>query len=185
MTMVKDVAIGIVIISSLAAGIYFIVISAIDSGVIPLWPLVILILIPLGRLFGPREMRSASGHSHGNDMDTLRLHEAGHVVAGKAVGGKIKSVTVSPWTGGWVEWNPPKWPITDAEGAQSQITFLLAGELAAGSREGCNYDRASVEYFLRKIPSGQRESTRRAATRHAQQIVSSKRSEINRVARRL
>jgi hypothetical protein len=184
LTALRDLALGIVVLGGVALGVYHGVVSVIDSGALPLWPLLALLVFPLLRM-GPAA-RSAAGHSHGDDLATVRRHEAGHVVAGRAVGGRIRSARVSRWSGsGWVDWDPPQWPIRDAAGAQAQLTFLMAGELAAGNSEGCGYDRASVEHFLRAVPAGQRGRVRSAASSHARRIVSSRRAEIDRVARRL
>lgn len=116
--------------------------------------------------------RSATGHFHGGRgmSRTRATHEAGHYVAGRAVGA---STTIRP------DGN------VDARGlpnARAQIVFQLAGRYAAGTGAGCSGDDASIRAALNEYPADQRARVMRGAEREARRIVASRRGEISRIA---
>lgn len=128
---------------------------------------------------GGRGRSGVAGHVHGGARSTIATHEAGHVVGARAVGGRVLSARMTDH-GGRVEWDMTSRSIVDE--VTSNVTFLRAGEYAAGTRSGCGGDRSSVRQQLRRLPSGQRGVVLRAGEQRARQIVRSRSGEIARVA---
>jgi hypothetical protein len=128
---------------------------------------------------GTSRSRAVAGHAHGGTRARIATHEAGHVVAARAVGGRVTSARMDDH-GGRVQWDMSSRNLVDE--ITSNVAFLRAGELAAGTRSGCGGDRASVKQQLRRLPSGQRGVVLRAGEQKARQIVRSRSGEIARVA---
>jgi hypothetical protein len=120
--------------------------------------------------------RAATGHMHGGRRRTRAIHEAGHYVAAKAVGGGGDGVELTR-RGGQVNAHLPN--------AKAEIVFQLAGGMAAGTGAGCSGDNAEARRALNEYPPGQRARVWREAQAEARRIVSSRRGEIRRVAERL
>lgn len=124
----------------------------------------------------------APGHGHGDRAHVAR-HEAAHAVAAREVGGRVLSARVDEgWLSGpygRVQWDMSARPLR-AE-VESNVAFLAAGRLAAPGT-GCSGDMAEIGRQLRRLPPGDRAAVRAAGERRARQIVSSRRSEIDRVA---
>ena len=139
----------------------------------------------VGWLVARRGSRTSAvvGHSHGDERATIAVHEAGHVVAARAVGGTVTSARMNDHSGR-VKWTAPD-PNSLVTEVTQNVAFLRAGEYAAGDDGGCGGDRSSVKQQLRRLPSGQRSVVRRAGEQRARQIVSSRSGEIARVAERL
>lgn len=119
--------------------------------------------------------RAATGHFHGGRgmSHTRAMHEAGHYVAGRAVGASVAMRSDGD---------------VDARGlpnAKAQIVFLLAGGIAAGTGAGCPWDYANARRALQEYPPGERDRIWARAQAEAQRIVSSRRGEIRRVAGKL
>lgn len=119
--------------------------------------------------------RAATGHFHGGRgmSHTRAMHEAGHYVAGRAVGASVAMRSDGD---------------VDARGlpnAKAQIIFLLAGGIAAGTGSGCSGDYANARRALQEYPLGERDRMWARAQAEARRIVASNRGEIRRVAERL
>jgi hypothetical protein len=125
--------------------------------------------------------RGLAGHAHGGNRALVAQHEAGHAVAARALGGRVRSAEVYRNGGGLVTWDMP----ANLSSPQNNVTFLLAGQYAAGTRAGCGGDQATIRSELRKVPRADRAAVQRAADRRARQIVSSRQGEIRRVAAKL
>lgn len=140
-------------------------------------------------LFGGRTSGRAStgrsvqvrGHAHGaGARQEVATHEAGHVAAGRALGGRIRSATVSSdGRSGLVHVTLP----TEDPGAA--IAFWRAGALAAGTSRGASADDDLIRRELRGVPARDRRRVRRDAERAARRIVSRHASAIRRDAARL
>lgn len=147
----------------------------------------LLILGGLALLVVRRASTGAPGHGHGHTRESVARHEAGHVVAARAVGGRVLSARVDD--GGWlsgpsgrVEWDMSGRPLrAEVEG---NVAFLAAGR-HAGPGSGCSGDMAAIDRQIRRLPAAQRSAVRRAGESRARQIVSSRRGEIARTAARL
>lgn len=121
--------------------------------------------------------RAATGHFHGGSRRTRAMHEAGHYVAAKAVGGSVAGARVTG-SGGYVN-------ARNLPNAKAQIIFQLAGGIAAGTGAGCSDDYASARRALQEYPPGERDRVWRQAQAEAQRIVSSNKREIRQVAEKL
>jgi hypothetical protein len=117
-------------------------------------------------------------HGHGNDRATIATHEAGHAVAARALGGKVRSATMSN-SGGLVRVTLP------TSSSKAAITFWAAGSTAAGTRHGADADEAYIRRELRTLPRDQRKQVEREARRDAARIVSQHSAQIRRDADRL
>jgi hypothetical protein len=124
-----------------------------------------------------------TGHVHGGRRSVVARHEAGHVVAARAVGGRVRSADIHTDGGGLVTWEMTAQPLD--EEVRSNITFLRAGQYAAGTGEGCRPDQRSVTRQVRRLPSSERAAALRDGEREARRIVSGRRGEIRRIARHL
>jgi len=119
------------------------------------------------------ERRAAIGHFHGGGMSRTRaVHEAGHYVAGRAVGASVAMRS---------DGNVDAFGLPNA---QAQIVFLLAGGYAAGTGAGCGADNANARAALNEYPPAQRSRVWRQAQAQARRIVAARRGEIDRLARR-
>lgn len=109
------------------------------------------------------------------------VHEAGHAVGGKVVGAR-KVVVVPKFFGGW-DVKAKRLP-----NARAALIFLLAGEYAAGTSEGCGSalfgdgDRAAFESTLREYSAGERSAVRREVQRETRRLVRANAAWIERVA---
>ena len=126
--------------------------------------------------------RTVAGHAHGGTRARIATHEAGHVVAARAVGGRVLDARMSNHDG-YVSWDMSHRDL--AEEVASNLTFLKAGEIAAGSGEGCGSDRAAYRQELRRLPSNVRGKVRSHAESHARRIVRSRQGEIRKVAEKM
>ncbi|HEY9354636.1 MAG TPA: hypothetical protein VIP28_15345 [Nocardioides sp.] len=134
-------------------------------------------------LAGGVRLAAVGGHAHGGNRARVAQHEAGHVVAARAVGGRVRSARLHSNGGGLVTWDMSARPL--AEEVESNLAFLKAGELAAGTTEGCSGDQAAIRRQLRRLPAGERSAAQSRANAKARSIVSSRHGEIRRVADRL
>ena len=130
-----------------------------------------------------RQPRAKTGHIHGGTRQVMATHEAGHVVAARALGATVKSARIVGAEPG-VDWsgsrgNTPEQIATDV------ITFMHAGRVAAGTGRGCSGDQKAIREQLSYVPAKDRARVRRTALAQAERIVSSRRGEIRRVARQL
>jgi Peptidase M50B-like len=123
------------------------------------------------------------GHLHGGPRSVVARHEAGHVVAARAVGGRVKSAQVYGNGGGLVRWTGIHG--SEREQVVANIAFLRAGAYAAGTREGCSGDDASVRQMLKYLPPAERSAALREGEAQGRRIVASRQGEIARVADRL
>lgn len=121
------------------------------------------------------------GHAHGTGArQEVAVHEAGHVAAARALGGRVRSATVSrDGHSGLVQATLP------TGDSQAAITFLAAGKFAAGTSRGASADDDLIRRELRRLPTGDRSRVRRDAERDARRIVSSHAGRIRRDAARL
>lgn len=119
--------------------------------------------------------RMVAGHAHGTRRLIAR-HEAGHVAAARAVGGRVISATADDREG-LVRAQVPD--------VRASITFLRAGRYAAGTRRGCWGDEQAERAELRDVPRGERRQLVRDADRDARRIVREHRGQIRRDARTL
>jgi hypothetical protein len=127
-----------------------------------------------------RGRSGVAGHAHGGDRRRVAIHEAGHVVAARKLGGRVLSASLSGG-GGLVTWDMP----VKVYSAQTNVAFLLAGKYAAGTSKGCGGDRAAIRRELRSVPASERSRVQSRAASQARSIVSSHSGEIRRVAARL
>jgi hypothetical protein len=132
----------------------------------------------------PGGARAVPGHSHSGTRARVARHEAGHVVAARAVNGRVTSAALHSTGGGLVQWYHRSHP-GEEKLRQHNITFLLAGEYAAGTGAGCSGDRSAVRSELRRLPSKDRGRVMSRAKSDARRIVSARSGEINRIAKRL
>lgn len=117
-------------------------------------------------------------HGHGvGGRALIARHEAGHAVAAKALGGRVESAVMTDH-GGLVRARIPAGPL-------SAVTFLLAGQIAAGTTEGAGGDNDLVRKELRAVPGSERGQVRRDAAAAASRIVSSHGGAITAYARKL
>ena len=116
--------------------------------------------------------RAVVRHAHG-DRRTIAWHEAGHVVAARAVGGRGHSAVASD-TEGLVQATVPD--------VRASVTFLRAGRYAAGTRRGCWGDEQAERAELRDVPRADRGQLVRDADRDARRIVRQHRGQIRRDA---
>jgi hypothetical protein len=121
------------------------------------------------------------GHAHGSGaLQEVATHEAGHAVAARALGGRVRSATVSAdGRSGLVRATLP------TQSSQAAITFWAAGRIAAGTSRGASADDDLIRRELRTVPSAERGRMRRAAERDAARIVSRSAGPIRRDAARL
>lgn len=126
-----------------------------------------------------RVRAGVGGHAHGSNRARVATHEAGHVVAARALGGRVLSAEVYSNGGGLVTWNMP----AKVHSAETNVAFLLAGQYAAGTSAGCSGDQAEIRRQLRGMPDAGRVRSRAAS--RARSIVASHRGEIRRVAAQL
>lgn len=123
----------------------------------------LVVLAGIGRAGSGR--RRLHGHGHGGDRPTIARHEAGHAAAARAVGGRVTSaVMYSGERGGLVQARIPDGPLP-------AVTFLMAGEIAAGTSRGTAGDRAAIRKELRGLSGSDAARVRRTATRDARRIV--------------
>lgn len=124
---------------------------------------------------------SVRGHAHGSGArQEVATHEAGHAVAAKALGGRVRSATVSAdGRSGLVRATLP-----DSR-PETAIAFWRAGAIAAGTSRGASADDALIRRELRTVPAGQRAQVRRDAERQARRIVTRHRAQIRRDATHL
>lgn len=122
--------------------------------------------------------RGVAGHSHPGPLTRSARHEAGHVVAARRLGGKVLSARLRRNGGGFVDARIP-------DGPGPAVTFLLAGQIAAGTKQGAGLDDAAVAAELRGVPAGERGRVLRKATREAHRVVSAEAAEIAEVAEHL
>ena len=130
-----------------------------------------------------RTSRVPSGHAHSGTRARVAKHEAGHVVAARRVGGRVKSADVYAGGGGLVTWTGING--SEREQVVANIAFLRAGRYAAGTGAGCSGDDAAVRQMLRYLPTTDRAAAQRAGEAEARRIVSSNRGEIRRIANHL
>ena len=123
------------------------------------------------------------GHLHAGTRSTTARHEAGHVVAARAVGGRVKSAQVHGNGGGLVRWTGIHG--SEREQVVANIAFLRAGRYAAGTGEGCGGDDESVRKMLKYLPPAERSAALREGEAQGRRIVASRQGEINKVADRL
>lgn len=116
--------------------------------------------------------RMVSGHAHGPSR-TIARHEAGHVAAVRAVGGRVVSANADA-DGGLVRAVVPD--------VRASVTFLRAGRYAAGTSRGCSGDEASIRAELRDVPRSERGRLLREADRDARRIVRQHAGQIRRDA---
>lgn len=124
----------------------------------------------VGRVVGGRAV-DVTGHAHGPGL--IEVHEAGHVAAARALGGRVRSAEV--WAGGGLV----RAVLPDSS-PQTAVTFLLAGKRAAGTSTGASADDAEIRRELRGVPNAG--AVYRAADSRARSIVSSRRGQIERDA---
>lgn len=117
--------------------------------------------------------RSVQVHGHGSDRPTIAVHEAGHAVAARKVGGKVLSATMTDHEG-----------LVRAEvpDERAAVAFLYAGQYAAGTRRGAHGDEAAIRAELKRLPANERAAAHKAAKADARRIVSRHRGEIRRDA---
>lgn len=130
-----------------------------------------------------RGSRSTSGRSvairgHGHDRPTIARHEAGHAAAARALGGRVRSATVTN-SSGLVR---AQLPTSDAQAA---ITFWAAGAAAAGTHAGAHADEQLIRRELRMLPPEDRRRVEHAARADAARIVRQHAGRIDRDAVRL
>lgn len=132
-----------------------------------------------GRMPAGRSV-SVGGHAHGRyssggERRVIARHEAGHVAAARALGGKVVSAEVYDGNeGGLVRAQLP------GCGPGPSITFLRAGRYAAGTSRGASADMSSERRLLREIPRAQRAQLSRACDQDAHRIVRASRAAIRR-----
>lgn len=131
---------------------------------------------------GVKARQMVAGHAHGGTRARIAVHEAGHVVAARAVGGRVLKARMSDHDG-YVQWDMSGRDLERE--VQSNLTFLKAGEVAAGTGAGCGSDRDAYRQELRRLPSEARGKVRSRADSEARRIVSSRSGEIRRVAEKL
>jgi hypothetical protein len=104
-------------------------------------------------------------HVHGGLRGEIARHEAGHAVAARALGGKVLSAQIYRGDrGGLVQARIPAGPLP-------AVTFLLAGQVAAGTTRGADADNAEIRRELRGLPRAEQRHITRTATRDARRIV--------------
>jgi hypothetical protein len=109
--------------------------------------------------------RMMVGHGHGGARAQIIEHEAGHIAAGRRLGGRETEVRVSD-TEGYVSVELP--PTGSLAGdVQADVTFWLAGAEGARSSAGAGHDRDLAAKRLRDLPPSERGAVRRAAQRDA------------------
>ncbi|MGH3939740.1 MAG: M50 family metallopeptidase [Pseudonocardiaceae bacterium] len=112
-------------------------------------------------------------------MATVARHEAGHVAAARALGGSVGTVRLYPdGTGRTYAYGLPADP-------QSQVTFLVAGEIAAGTAQGAEGDHAEIDKVLSGLAPAEWDRIESAARTQATRIVAERADEIDRDAARL
>lgn len=114
---------------------------------------------------GRSSTRGGVAHVHGGQREEIARHEAGHAVAARAVGGRVTSARIYHGDrGGLVQARLPEGPLP-------AVTFLLAGQVAAGTTRGAGADNAAIRRELRGMPGPDARRIRRQATRDAHRIL--------------
>lgn len=140
---------------------------------------VLLVLILIGTYYAGSV--GAGAHVHGGKRSAIARHEAGHIVAARALGSRVTTTSVSN-SGGYVGWSGTKG--TPRQQAVNGIAFLRAGEHANPGLD-VSYDNACVAWWQRKVPPSQRAAVRREGDALARRIVRQRSGEIDRTARKL
>ncbi|MBN9759863.1 hypothetical protein Ae406Ps2_6343c [Pseudonocardia sp. Ae406_Ps2] len=122
---------------------------------------------------------SVQGHGHGSTRALIARHEAGHAIAAQALGGRVVRGTMTDDSGLVSAVLPGK------VGEQGAVTFLLAGERAAGTSRGTSGDRAAIRTELRGLDTRQRREVMHRARKDAARIVRTRRRQIDQVADRM
>jgi hypothetical protein len=120
--------------------------------------------------------RYVAGHAHG-ERKLISRHEAGHAVVARAVGGRVRSATMTD-NDGLVRARIPDDPV-------KVVAFLAAGRYAAGTGRGCSADYAAIRKELRGVPSKHRGQVKCDGLRLARRTVAARSGEIRRSAARL
>jgi hypothetical protein len=131
----------------------------------------------------------ARGHAaaEGRPWKVCR-HEAGHGAMAEWVRGSIVEARVyaagGGRFGGWCSARLPGRP-TLLEQVINYGVFIVGGEVAVHSREGCGHDQANLDRALGYLPAGQRDVARREIYARARNGCAARAGRINYVARRL
>lgn len=141
--------------------------------------IVLLVVFVLMRLFSGGDGREVRGHGHAGNRPRSARHEAGHVVVARGLGGRVRSATLEPDGRGFVDATLP------GDDPQSAVAFLVAGQLAAGTRRGAGDDEAAIARELRRVPRSERADVRRAAEAQAARILAAESERVRRDAHRL
>lgn len=119
---------------------------------------------------------TVTGHLHADKPGDIELHEGGHAVAARKLGGRVVSAWVSAdRTRGLVRALIPNTP-------EAAVAFLRAGRRAAGTGAGCGADDAAVEAELRTLPREDRSRVFAAGDTKAGSIAFWHSGEIREVA---
>jgi hypothetical protein len=136
--------------------------------------LVVAGLVLAARLSGRSAGHGGVAHVHGGQREDIARHEAGHAVAARAVGGRVTSARIySGDRGGLVQTRLPQGPLP-------AVTFLIAGQIAAGTTTGAGADNAAIRRELRGMSGGDARRVRTQATRDATRILARRSSEVDR-----
>jgi hypothetical protein len=131
-------------------------------------------LVVAVRLSGRPAGRGGVAHVHGGQREDIARHEAGHAVAARAVGGRVTSARIySGDRGGLVQARIP-------EGPMPAVTFLIAGQIAAGTTAGAGADNAAIRRELRGLSGADARRLRVQATRDARRILARRSGELRR-----
>lgn len=113
------------------------------------------------RRVGGRGAYRMAVHTHGGHGTwTAAKHEAGHYHQARAVGGSSSSAQIFPDGSGvtWVD-------VPRSAGPAAAIAVCVAGAVAAGTRQGCDYGKGSDFHEVRRILKELPRSDRRAVER--------------------
>lgn len=123
---------------------------------------------------------TVTGHGHGDTRRSIARHEAGHALAARQLGGRVRSARMYSGTrGGLVQATLPN------GSPLAVVTFLVAGQIAAETSEGSGGDNHHIRQELRGLPSAQARRIRSQATRDARRMVARNPGQLNRDAARL
>lgn len=126
--------------------------------------LVGVLLRPILRTAGGRAMVVRTHGGHGTKL--AATHEGGHVALVKAAGGRVLDARIYPDGSGITRFKlPADVPIADV------IAIDVAGEVASGTRAGCDSDQGYMRAALATLPPGERNAARKAGYARASGVV--------------
>jgi len=93
-------------------------------------------------------------------------HESGHIAVTRAVGGRVLCAHIYPDGSGVTYLKLPA-----NTSAIDRIAVDVAGEVAAGSNEGCESDQTYMRAVLNRLPAHEREAARDAGYARARGVL--------------